>query len=176
MKAIADWFLRWWLRSGRYGWSKMRRWLCERKYVKKPLPEITSLEDIKECLKQLKWHQEGMLHLYDSISYPQTVWTKKEDDCDGFAVLAAELLYRLNPDYRPEMITSIVMPIARSHTVCAFNSLQGNLWFFDNAKLKRDGYSSYAEIAAKIGQRGDRKICWDVRNHFTFEMIEFNRF
>ena len=78
MRAIADWFLRWWLRSGRYGWSKMRRWLCERKYVKKPLPEITSLEDIKECLKQVKWHQEGMLHLYDSISYPPDGMGKEE--------------------------------------------------------------------------------------------------
>ena len=159
MKAIIEWFLRWWLRSGRYGWSKMRRCICERKYAKQPLPKIKSLEDVKECLKQVKWKQEGLLHLYDSISYPQTAWAKKEDDCDGFAVLAAELLYRLNPDYRPVIITSIVMPITRSHTVCAFNSLQGNMWFFDNAKLKRDGYISYAEIAAKIGHRGDRKIC-----------------
>ena len=176
MKTIIDWFLCWWLRSGRYGWSKMRRWLCERKFAKEHLPAVSSLEDVKECLQQVKWKQEGLLHLYDSISYPQTVWAKKEDDCDGFAILAAELLYRLNPDYRPVMITSIVMPIARSHTVCAFNSLQGNLWFFDNAKLKRNGYTTFAEIAAKIGQRGDRKICWDVRNHFTFEMIEFKRF
>lgn len=175
MKSIVSFFASWWLRSARYRWSKIRRWLCERKYLKQPLPATGSLEDIEACLKQIKWKMEGLLHLYDSISYPQTTWVKKQDDCDGFASLAAELLYRLNPDYRPVLITVVVWPIAKSHTICAFNNLQGSLWYFDNAKLKRDKYKQYNEIALKVGQRGKRMLCWDARNHFTFELIEFHR-
>jgi hypothetical protein len=41
-----DAFLRWWLRSGRYGWSRLRRRLFERKYLKVALPEAASLEEI----------------------------------------------------------------------------------------------------------------------------------
>ncbi len=175
MKSIVDFFLRWWLRSGRYRWSKLRRWLCERRYLKTPLPEANSLDEIETCLKQVKWHMEGLWHLYDSISYPQATWFKKKDDCDGFASLAAELLYRLNPDYSPVLLTTIVRPIKSSHTVCMFNNLQGSLWFFDNAKLKQDDYQTYDEIAAKIGQRGQRLVCWDIRNHSTFDLIEFHR-
>ena len=174
MNSIIDFFLRWWLRSGRYRWSKLRRWLCERRYLKIPLPAANSLEEIEACLKQVKWHKEGLLHLYDSISYPQTTWVKKKDDCDGFASLAAELLYRLNPDYRPVLVTTIVRPVRESHTVCVFDSLQGSLWFFDNDKLKQEKYQTYDAIAAKMGQRGKRLVCWDVRYHSTFDLIEFH--
>ena len=174
MNTMIEFFARWWLRSGRYRWSKMRRWLCERQYLKEPLPKTNSLQDIEACLKQVKWKMEGLLHLYDSISYPQTTWVKKRDDCDGFASLSAELLHRLNLDYKPVLITTVVRPVSASHTVCAFNNLQGNLWFFDNDKLKRENYQTYEEIAAKIGQRGKRLVCWDVRHHSTFEMVEFH--
>jgi len=176
MNSIVYFFLRWWLRSGRYRWSKLRRWLCERRYLKTPLPEANSLEEIEFCLKQVKWHMEGLWHLYDSISYPQTTWFKKKDDCDGFASLAAELLYSLNPDYSPVLLTAIVMPIQKSHTVCVFENLQGSLWFFDNAKFKQENYQTYDEIAGKIGQSGQRLVCWDVRRHSTFDLIEFHRF
>ena len=152
----------------------MRRWLFERKYLKEPLPEADSLEDIEACLKQITWKMEGLLHLYDSISYPQTTWAKKEDDCDGFASLAAELLYRLSSNYRPVLITTVIRPIAKSHTVCVFSNLRGNLWYFDNARLKREKYKTYDEIAFKVSQRGKSLVCWDVRNHYTFDLIEFH--
>ena len=174
MNKIIDIILKWWLRSGRYRWSLLRRWLCERGYLKIPLPTTNSLKDVEACLKQIKWKKEGLLHLYDSISYPQTTWAKKKDDCDGFASLAAELLYRLKPEYRPVLITTIVRPIYASHTVCAFNNLQGSLWFFDNNRLKCEYYQTYAEIATEIGKRGKRMVCWDVRNYSTFDMIEFH--
>jgi len=175
MNAIIKFVARWWLRSGRYRWSKLRRWLFERQYLKEPLPDADSLEDIEVCLKQVKWKMEGLLHLYDSISYPQTTWAKKKDDCDGFASLAAELLYRLNSNYRPVLITVVLKPISKSHTVCAFNNLRGSLWYFDNDRLKREKYKTYDEIAFKVSQRGKRLICWDVRNHYTFELIEFHK-
>ncbi len=174
MNIIIRFIAVWWLRSGRYRWSKLYRLLFEHRYLKESLPEAVSIEDVEACLKQVTWKLEGLLHLYDSISYPQTTWMRKKDDCGGFACLAAELLYRLNSNHRPVLITTVVKPISKSHTVCAFNNLRGNLWYFDNARLKSEQYRNYDEIAIKVSQRGKNLICWDVRNPYTFELIEFH--
>ena len=171
---MIDFFLRWWLRSGRYAWSRLRR-LCEGKYLKTALPTVSSVEDIETCLKQVKWTLDGPLHLWDSISYPQTVWVKKKDDCDGFASLAAELLFRWNPGCQPVLITAIVRPVGSSHTVCAFNNPEGGLWFFDNDSLIRESYDSYSDIVARISEGAIRLVCWDVRNPRSFEIIEYHR-
>ena len=140
-----DFFLKWWLRTGRYGWSRLRRRLFERRYLSTTLPTVNSLEDVESALRQVTWTMDGPLHLYDCISYPQTTWAKKKDDCDGFASLAAELLYRLKPDYKPVLLTAILRPVQSSHTVCVFTAPHGDLCFFDNDLLRRN-YHSYDEI------------------------------
>jgi len=53
MNAIIDWFLIWWLRGGRYSWSRFRRRLFERRYLSTALPTVHSLEEIEACLKQV---------------------------------------------------------------------------------------------------------------------------
>jgi len=55
MVSIIDWFLIWWLHSGRYRWSWVRRQLFERRYLTAALAEISSLEEIEACLRQVKW-------------------------------------------------------------------------------------------------------------------------
>lgn len=170
-----DFFLTWWLRTGRYGWSRLRRRLCERRYLTTALPAVNSLTDIEAALRQVTWTMDGPLHLYDCISYPQTTWAKKKDDCDGFASLAAELLYRLKPDYKPALLTAILRPVRDSHTVCVFTAPHSDLCFFDNDLLQRSNYRSYDEIAAKISQQAKRLVCWDVRNPFTLELLEFHK-
>jgi hypothetical protein len=175
MASIVDRFLVCWLKGGRYRWSKMRRWLCERGYLKNPLPTVISLEDIENRLKQVTWTMDGPLHLYDSISYPEVTWTKKKDDCDGFASLAAALLNQLDEGYAPALLTVMVRPLRRSHTVCAFKAPSGGLWFFDNASLRRVECQGYADIAGLISESVDRLVCWDVRDPATLEMIEFHR-
>jgi hypothetical protein len=172
---MMDFFLRWWLHNGRYAWSRLRRWLCEGKYLKITLPSVNSLEEIEACLKQVEWTLDGPLHLWDSISYPETVWAKKKDDCDGFASLAAELLFRWNPDYKPVLVTAIVRPVSLSHTVCAFNNLEGDVWFFDNDSLRRESYDSYNDVVAAISEDAKRLVCWDVRNPRSFEIVEYHR-
>ena len=74
MSSIIDWFLTWWLRSGRYGWSKMHRRLFERRYLTTVLLVVGSVEEIESCLRQVKWTMDGPLHLFDCISYPQVTW------------------------------------------------------------------------------------------------------
>jgi len=138
MAAIIDAFLVWWLRSGRYGWSKLRRKIFEWGYLKIPLPEVDSLGEIEACLKQVEWTMDGPLHSFDSISYPQVTWAKKKDDCDGFATLACELLTRLDSSFNPLLVTAMMHPVRKSHTVCVFASPDGGLSFFDNDTLRDD--------------------------------------
>src|SRR5512140_1501612 len=96
-----DYCLAWWFRSGRAAWSRLRRGLLEGKYRNTALPEVSSLEDIESCLRQITWEGDGPLYLFDCISYPQTTWARKRDDCDGFASLGAELLRRWRPETGP---------------------------------------------------------------------------
>lgn len=118
MNSVINWFLAWWLHSGRYGWSKLRRRLFERRYLTTALPVVNSLEEMKLCLKQIKWTMDGPLHLFDCISYPHVTWVKKKDDCDGSSSVAAELLTQWNPACNPVLVTALVRPIRKSHT-CA---------------------------------------------------------
>lgn len=165
-------FLIWWLRRARYRWSRLRRRLFESRYLNTELPIVNSLGDIETCLKQITWSGDGLLHLYDSISYPQTVWAKKKDDCDGFAILAAELLQQWAPADNPVLVTAIVKPARLSHTVCAFR-YRGGLLFFDNGNLRKGNFQGYKDVVAYFTQNAKSLICWDVVKPDTLETLEF---
>jgi hypothetical protein len=137
------------------------------------LPAVASLADIEAQLIQVHWTMDGPFHLYDSISYPQTVWVRKKDDCDGFAILAAELLQQWQPETRPVLITAMLRPAQNSHTVCGFHAPSGNLWFFDNSSLRQGNFETYADIIAWI-KRDFRLVCWDVVDPETLQTIEFH--
>ena len=175
MQSLIDSFLVWWLRSGRYKWSRLHRRLFERRYLNTVLPTVNSLKEVESSLKQITWTMDGPLHLFDCISYPQATWAKKKDDCDGFSSLAAELLNQWNPNCNPVLVTAMVRPIRYSHTVCVFSSPQENLCFFDNSSLRCEECHTYSEVVTRISEHTDRLVCWDVRNHATLELIEFYR-
>lgn len=174
INAIVDKILIWWLRSGRYGWSRFYRHLFEGRYLDISLPSVSSLEDIRDCLEEVEWTEDGLLHFFDCISYPQVTWKKKKDDCDGFASLASALLNQLHSAYNPVLLTIMVSPLSLSHTICVFTGLQGDFWFFDNSILHNEGYQTHEEIVTRISKKAVRLICWDVRNPETFEKIEFH--
>jgi hypothetical protein len=172
---MLDWFLVWWLGGARYAWSKFRRRLFEGNARAFPIPGVTTLAEIESCLRQVTWVMDGPLHLYDSISLPETVWRRKKDDCDGFSVLAAALLHRWNVETRPVLITAVTRPVRSSHTVCAFHSTGSNLCYFDNASLRTGPYGSYGEIAAEISRNAKKLVCWDIREPATLAPVEFHR-
>ncbi len=171
---LVDYLLKLWLRRARYRWSRLRRNLCEGRYLSTELPSVNSLKDIETCLRQVTWTMDGPLHLFDSISYPETVWAKKRDDCDGFAVLAAKLLNQWSRTTMAVLITAMVRPMRKSHTVCAFKR-NGVLWFFDNYLLRREDCQTYADVVAKFTQEVDIVICWDVAKADTLETLEFHQ-
>ncbi|MFH1651636.1 MAG: hypothetical protein ABID87_06020 [Chloroflexota bacterium] len=170
---MIDWFFRWWLRRGRYRWSKIRRYLFERGYLANALPPAGFPEAVRAVLRQITWTRDGPLHLFDCISYPQTVWTRKKDDCDGFAVLAAALLRRDLPASDPVLLTVMLRPMSASHTVCAFHTAPDAICFFDNAALRCEYTHDYGDVAALI-TGGNRRVCWDVRDPETLELREFH--
>jgi hypothetical protein len=86
MMGLVDCFVAFGLKNLRYPWSRLRQRLFEGRYLKTELPSVHSLKEVQDCLKKITWTQDGFFHLYDALSYPQTVWAKKKDDCDGFAV------------------------------------------------------------------------------------------
>ena len=158
----------------RYTWSWFHWRRFEHRYLINDLPQVSSLEEIEACLRQVTWTMDGPFHLFDCISYPQVTWSKKKDDCDGFASLAAALLNRLNQDYKPVLLTAMVRPFRFSHTVCAFSSGQDKTWFFDNYSLRLGEWQTYAEVAAEISKPPLRLVYWDVRNSVTLELIEYH--
>ncbi len=167
-------FLLFWLRWGRYPWSRLRRRLFERRYLSTPLPPTSSLQEIDAALDQVTWTMDGPLHLYDAISYPQTTWAKKRDDCDGFAILAAELLKRWDPGTSPVLVTVMLRPTVKSHTVCVFK--EGAAYrFFDNDRLNPQTHAGYAEVVREVSKRGQKLVCWDVADPWTLRQLEFHR-
>ena len=164
-----------WLRRLRYPWSRLRRRLFERRSLGEALPEPDSLEGIADVLSQVTWTPNGLFHLYDSIGYPQTTWQKKKDDCDGFAILAAALIRKLNPGSDPVLLTALVLPLMKAHTVCVFREESGRLRLFDNARLRPDNFDSYLEVARYVAARGESAICWDVVDPECLAVREFHR-
>ena len=143
--ALIDSFLVWWLKSGRYPWSRLVRRISGWRNTKLSIPTAKSLDEVASLLKQVTWTMDSLFHLYDSISLPETVWDKKRDDCDGFAVLAAALLRSWNPSTNPKLVTVMLHPVRESHTVCAFREGE-HFRFFDNYYLNRDNYKNYGRI------------------------------
>jgi len=139
------------------------------------MPRVNTLEEIRACLEQVTWTMDGPLHLFDSISYPQVTWAKKKDDCDGFSTLAAALLEQWNPGCSPVLVTAMLRPVRKSHTVCVFTASVAGLWFFDNHILRKENCQTYDEVVGKISEGAKRLVCWDVRSPDSLELLEFHR-
>jgi hypothetical protein len=164
-----------WLRYLRYPWSRINRASLERRRALLPLTPA-SLEDVAAALRQIVWTQDGPLHLFDCISSPERTWYAKRDDCDGFAAVAASLLARLDASSDPKLLTVVVLPLRRSHTVCVFRTPAGHLRMFDNARLPDSEFASYEEVARYVAERGETAVCWDLVRPADLRSVEFHRF
>jgi hypothetical protein len=80
-------------------WSRLYRWLWERKYNLVPLKSFTTFLDLARYLRTMVWVADGPLQLWDAISTPQAVqWRvdnrEKKDvgDCDEFAIYISNVI------------------------------------------------------------------------------------
>jgi len=176
MRTLATPFARAWLRWLRYPWSRLRRRVLERRWANAPLPPAASIDEVAAMLGQIEWVADGPLHLFDSISRPAATWSRRRDDCDGFAALAAALIEGVNPLTRPLLVTVATWPLAQSHTVCAFRDLDDDSWrTFDNAQLLDERFASVDDVARRIARRGEGVLCWDVVEPRGLRPLRYSR-
>jgi len=136
-----------WLSGPRYWWSKFKRFFFERKYKSSvTLPKIASLGAIRKELAKITWTQDNVWNLFDCVSYPETTYATKKDDCDGFATLAIHLLKQLG--IRGYYYTYIPLKWQRAHTVCIFLN-KGKIYRFDNAGFIKSGIRKFDEYKDK---------------------------
>jgi hypothetical protein len=170
---VQSMFLRWWLHGPRYGWSKFRRFLFERGFLKNPLPPVKTLADVQARLREITWTQDGFAELFDCVSYPQRVWSKKKDDCDGFSVLAAALLNKWDKKTKPVIVTAMVSSLSYCHSVCVFKA-GAKYRYFDNSRLVPKTFNSYKDVVDDFANKKTRLICWDVVKPDTLKELEYH--
>jgi hypothetical protein len=82
-------------------WSKLYRFIWERKNKKTELPQVTSLREVTVILDTSKWTADGPKELWDSIasaeaSYFRLLTEGSLGDCDQSALVACKLIETLN--------------------------------------------------------------------------------
>ncbi len=170
---VQNMFLRWWLHGPRYGWSKFRRFMFERGSLKNSLPPVKTLADIQARLREITWKQDGFAELFDCVSYPQRVWSKKKDDCDGFAILAAALLKQIDKNTQPVIVTAMVSSLYHCHSVCVFK-IGGGYKYFSNDELNPKTFNSYQDIVNDFRNKKYRLLCWDVTEPDMLKQREYH--
>ena len=176
---MIKWFAKKWLGGIRYWWSKQYRAKRVGKYSDIALPEIKCFRDIFDALRQIKYEPDRVMELFDAIESPEQVWAERKADCDGFSVLAAELMKKFEPRCKPVLLTIVFNDFQKSHTVCAYRALNNWKIFrhvsnWDNCDPQGNFYS-YQHIVNKISKRvGSNVICWDVVDHKTLDQKEFH--
>ncbi len=114
---IYEWHIRGWLTSMLW-WIEKNIW----RIPDSSIPDILSVKDIPEYIKQIKWRMEWWL--LGAIKSPQAVWKSKRAICSGYAMLAYALLEELQ-NRTGVLITLYGWPLQRSHTICVYNMDHG---------------------------------------------------
>lgn len=80
-----------------YVWSKVYRWLWERKYRGQEIPRYDTCARIEEVTGKMKWRKDTWLMLWDAISLPEATYYRHlhdgGSDCDDIALFAINRLY-----------------------------------------------------------------------------------
>lgn len=99
MKLFGMRVLTWVALKGRfyYGWSKIYRWLRERKWRHIDIPIFKSFEEITEIVGKMQWRRDGYRELWDAVSTPYAAYGKflagnKAGDCDDISIFAVHCL------------------------------------------------------------------------------------
>lgn len=80
-----------------YVWSKIYRFLYERKYRHVVLPKLNSIEEVEDLIGNISWRKDKWYMLWDAISIPQAAYGRYLDkkaggDCDDISILAVHLI------------------------------------------------------------------------------------
>jgi hypothetical protein len=63
------------------------------------LPQFDNLQDLETVLGKMKWRKDTVFQWFDTFEHPKVIWEKYQldpekgvEDCDGFAIFAADRL------------------------------------------------------------------------------------
>ena len=73
-------------------WSNIYRVIFESKYSKFNGPKCSSIVDVSRALRAIKYEHDGIKRFIDTVSYPQAVYERGRDDCDGSAIFAHAMI------------------------------------------------------------------------------------
>jgi transglutaminase-like putative cysteine protease len=128
--------------------------LCNRRY-RKPLPPVSSIEDIQKVLEQIAYTGDGLV---DNEQDPEVTWGKKTGDCEDFAALAIALLKSIGIEAK--MLKVYCKDKRLSHAVAIF-MWQGKYNYFSNSNLVETGYTTIKEVAFRVRPESQVKL-WGV--------------
>ena len=140
---VKVWILRrltWLALKGRlyYVWSKVYRFLFERKHRDTPIPGFVSMSGVTGFIGKMAWRKDTWVMLFDAISSPQATIArhlagKKAGDCDDISLVAAACIRdMLRRGYLKETMEVVEVGLLSvpwvdkngktgGHNVCAFS-------------------------------------------------------
>lgn len=179
-KLYLDWLWVFYLWARRY-WSAILRVpeLPYRWFTK--LPSVESLEDIEKVSSEVKWVADWTLapHVklrrfwWDCLSYPQTVWARKKDDCDGFAILNCELGTQIG--IKMYILSVVMEPRELSHAV-AYGKQGATPFMFTNGRLVMfEDDRTLEDVVQTVAAPAKRILAWSLEDHKTGELVRLHR-
>jgi len=153
--------------------------LAELRYLGKELPTVTNLQDVENRCREVTWTPDWKLapHVklrrlwWDCLSYAETVWARKKDDGDGFAILACELCKQLG--IKAYILSVFTSPGQYSHAV-AFGRHSGNPFMFNNGRLVWFDAAHTVEHVVQNAASGHDVVAWSLEDHETGELVRLH--
>jgi len=120
-------------------WSKLYRFLYERKYRNYNMPFFSTFGELEATLAQMKWRKDGPMELMDAASLPQATYGRFKDgkaagDCEDISLFAATSIYFMKASLlvaAGSMINDVYLltviwegsgsKIVEGHSVCVFS-------------------------------------------------------
>ena len=113
------------------------------------LPAVTTLDEVTAALSEIEFRSEWIDHRQAASE----TWSRKQGDCEDYAVLASELLMQLGIEgYRLD-VYCIGKYKQYSHSVCVFRDQDltgGAWWYWSNAILRKTELTNIEDMPARV--------------------------
>jgi hypothetical protein len=173
-----------------YFWSRVYRFLYERKYKNVQLPYYGHLKDLEKVLGEMIWIEDDWTMLWDAISTPQATYQRHVDrqddedagDCDDISLFAANRIYdrgsilRSDNDEDSYLVKVGLLSCpwisakgkAGGHNVCAFQYMElktgvaqwAHVSNWHNGKIQWGFNSLYDVVSAVVGRKKCTSLGW----------------
>ena len=159
-----------------YGpWSRLCRWLFERKYKKQPDDLPWPLTRVLAFFQGCKWCPDPWYYL-DAISKPEKFYETKQGDCDEFACFAGTVME--GPCY----IMSVTWYDSRKgektfhgHNICVFQAADKGWRHVSNWGFYTEPHEELLDLAMSIPPEGTIPCSYAIRDVDTLKWLAGQR-